>query len=167
MATVVRNHFGWQSVIADPKFLHSVIRQLGNADLERIIEIEHSAYPYPWSDGIFADCIRVGYECSGLQVGSTLVGYAIQSQAVGESHLLNLCVAPDWQALGYGTMLLDHAIRLATQQKCTCMFLEVRPSNPKGLDLYLRKGFLVVGQRPDYYRCDGGREDAIVMKLDL
>jgi ribosomal-protein-alanine N-acetyltransferase len=47
------------------------------------------------------------------------------------------------------------------------MFLEVRPSNPAGLSLYEQKGFSVVGQRPGYYRSAEGREDAIVMRLDL
>jgi ribosomal-protein-alanine N-acetyltransferase len=154
-------------MIADPKTLHTLIRSLNEADLERIIEIEHAAYPFPWTRGIFADCIRVGYDCSGLQVGPVLIGYTIQSQAAGENHLLNLCIAPDWQGHGYGNMLLDHAIRLARNQACICMFLEVRPSNPSGLKLYERKGFAVVGQRPDYYRSDAGREDAIVMRLDL
>jgi len=154
-------------MIADPKTLHTLIRNLNEADLERIIEIEHAAYPFPWTRGIFADCIRVGYDCSGLQVGPALIGYTIQSQVAGENHLLNLCIAPDWQGHGYGSMLLDHAIRLARNQACICMFLEVRPSNPAGLKLYERKGFGVVGQRPDYYRSDAGREDAIVMRLDF
>jgi len=152
---------------ADPKSLHAVIRSLSGADLDRIIEIEHSAYPFPWTRGIFTDCIRVGYDCSGLQVGPTLIGYTIQSQAAGENHLLNLCITPDWQGNGYGSLLLDHAIRLAKEQSCSCMFLEVRPSNPAGLGLYERKGFSAVGQRPDYYRSDNGREHAIVMRLDL
>jgi ribosomal-protein-alanine N-acetyltransferase len=47
------------------------------------------------------------------------------------------------------------------------MFLEVRPSNPAGLSLYEKRGFRVVGERPDYYRSDQGRENAIVMMLDL
>ena len=154
-------------MIADPKTFHVLIRDLTEADLDWIIEIEQAAYPFPWTSGIFADCIRVGYDCSGLQVGSTLIGYAIQSQAAGENHLLNLCIAPEWQGNGYGSMLLDHAIRLATMQKSSCMFLEVRPSNHTGIGLYERKGFSVVGQRSDYYRSAGGREHAVVMKLDF
>jgi ribosomal-protein-alanine N-acetyltransferase len=144
-----------------------VIRDLTVADLARINEIEQSAYPFPWTAGIFADCLRVGYDCTGLQVGSILIGYAIQSQAAGESHLLNLCVAPSWQGVGYGSILLEQAIRLATSQGCDHMFLEVRPSNPAGLGLYERRGFVTVGRRPNYYRTDGGREDAIIMSLSL
>ena len=154
-------------MIANSRVAHNLIRKLSHADLGRIIELERSAYPHPWSEKIFEDCIRVGCDCSGLQVGPDLVGYVIQSHAAGESHLLNLCITPDMQGLGYGTMLLDHAIRLTRQRQCSCMFLEVRPSNPRGISLYQRKGFTIIGQRPDYYRCDNGREDAIVMKLVL
>jgi ribosomal-protein-alanine N-acetyltransferase len=149
------------------KRLHPVIRDLTVADLARINEIEQSAYPFPWTAGIFADCLQVGYDCTGLQVGSILIGYAIQSQAAGESHLLNLCVAPSWQGVGYGSILLEQAIRLATSQGCDHMYLEVRPSNPAGLGLYERRGFVTLGRRPNYYRTDGGREDAIIMSLSL
>jgi ribosomal-protein-alanine N-acetyltransferase len=149
------------------KKLHPLIRGLTVSDLPRINEIEQSAYPFPWTDGIFADCLRAGYDCTGLQVGSILIGYAIQSQAAGESHLLNLCVAPSWQGMGYGSILLERAIHLATTQGCDHMFLEVRPSNPVGLGLYERRGFVTVGRRPRYYRSDNGREDAIIMSLCL
>ncbi len=85
---------------------------------------------------------------------------------VGESHLLNLCVAPHWQRKGYGNLMLNHAIRQARLQQCSSVFLEVRPSNPSGIRLYKQKGFFVVGKRPGYYRAADGREDAIVMRLD-
>jgi ribosomal-protein-alanine N-acetyltransferase len=152
---------------ANPQTEHALIRRLVDADLDRLIEIERSAYPYPWSIGIFADCIHVGYDCSGLQLGSNLIGYAIQSQAVGECHLLNLCIAPEWQGSGYGALMLHHSIRLARSQNCSCMFLEVRPSNPVGIALYQGKGFSIVGERVDYYRSDAGRENALVMKMEL
>ena len=152
---------------ADPKTLHALVKNLTEEDLDQLIEIEHAAYPFPWTRGIFADCIRVGYDCTGLQVGPALVGYTIQSLAAGENHLLNLCIAPEWQGNGYGNLMLDHAIRLAVEKNCSSMFLEVRPSNPAGMGLYERKGFSIVGQRSGYYRSTDGREDAMVMRLDL
>jgi ribosomal-protein-alanine N-acetyltransferase len=152
---------------ADPTTLHAVVRRLNPGDLDRVIEIELSAYPYPWTRGIFEDCLRVGYDCWGLQLGPDLVGYSIQTQAAGENHLLNLCIAPGHQGQGLGKIMLDHAIRLARMQHCFCIFLEVRPSNPAGIRLYQRNGFEIVGERPGYYRSDEGRENALVMKLDL
>jgi ribosomal-protein-alanine N-acetyltransferase len=147
--------------------MHPLLRALAAEDLDRLVEIEQVAYPFPWSRGIFSDCLRVGYDCRGLQMGSDLVSYTIQTQAAGECHLLNLCVHPDWQRNGFGSLMLEHSIRLAVLQKCSNMFLEVRPSNPAGILLYQQRGFRVVGERRDYYRSESGRENAIVMRLDL
>jgi ribosomal-protein-alanine N-acetyltransferase len=154
-------------MIADPASFHSLLRRLIDGDLDRIMEIELAAYPYPWTRGIFADCIKLGYECWGLQAGDQLIGYCIQTHAAGENHLLNLCIAPDWQKQGLGSLLLDHAIRLACRQNCHCIFLEVRPSNPAGIQLYEKNGFIIFGKWSDYYRSEQGKEDAIVMRREL
>lgn len=147
--------------------IHPVVRRLVAGDVDRILEIELATYPYPWTRGIFEDCIRVGYDCWGLQLGEKLIGYSIQTNAAGENHLLNLCIAVEAQRQGYGSVLLDHAIRRARLQKCESIFLEVRPSNVAGIEIYRRYGFVNIGKRPDYYRSDLGREDAIVMRLEL
>jgi ribosomal-protein-alanine N-acetyltransferase len=151
----------------DPVTLHPLVRQMNADDIDCVFEIEQAAYPFPWTRGIFEDCIRAGYDCSILQAGTRLIAYTIQSHVVGESHLLNLCVAPHWQRKGYGNLMLNHAIRQARLQQCSSVFLEVRPSNPSGIRLYKQKGFFVVGKRPGYYRAADGREDAIVMRLDI
>ena len=152
---------------SNPVTLHPLIRRMSADDLDRVVEIEQDAYPFPWTRGIFADCIRAAYDCSALQAGSTLIAYTIQLHGVGESHLLNLCVAPNWQRQGYGKLMISHVIRQARLRQCPSMFLEVRPSNASGIRLYEQNGFFMVGKRPDYYRAADGREDAIVMRLDL
>lgn len=166
-------------MIADPALLHPLLRPLGWGDLDRIMAIELAAYPFPWTRGIFSDCLRVGYDCWGLQLGGRLAGYTIQSDAAGESHLLNLCVEPELQRRGLGRVLLENAIRIARSHDCESMYLEVRPSNPAGIALYRRQGFTIVGRRPDYYSAstltgptgksetERGREDALVMRLDI
>ena len=146
---------------------HYLVRALGESDLDRVMEIETAAYPWPWTRGIFSDCLRVGYECWGLFSESRLVGYTILTHAAGECHLLNLCVAPEWQRRGLGSILLEHGKRIAAARGCGMMFLEVRPSNPAGLALYRKNGFEVIGHRPDYYSAGDGREDALVMQLHL
>ena len=143
------------------------MRPLSESDLDQVMEVELAAYPHPWTRGIFSDCLRVGYECWGMFSGSRLAAYFVLTHAAGECHLLNLCVAPPRQRSGLGGILLEHARRLAQIRGCKRMFLEVRPSNPAALALYRRNGFEKVGQRPDYYTADEGREDAIIMVLDL
>lgn len=147
--------------------VHCLLRRLETDDLDRVMAIETRAYPHPWTRGIFSDCLRVGYDCWGLQAGAELAGYAIFNHAAGECHLLNLCIAPEWQSRGLGATLLGHCIRTATAYGCESMFLEVRPSNPAGLRLYQSHGFEVIGERPGYYTAGKGREDAIVMRRNL
>jgi ribosomal protein S18 acetylase RimI-like enzyme len=36
-----------------------------------------------------------------------------------------------------------------------------------GIALYEKNGFKIIAERPDYYRSGQGKEDAIVMRLDL
>lgn len=152
---------------AEPAALHPLLRPLGWGDLDRVMEIELSAYPFPWTRGIFSDCLRVGYDCWGLQSRGRLAGYSVQTAAAGESHLLNLCVDPALQRHGFGRLLLENAIRVARQRGCDSMYLEVRPTNHAAIGLYARRGFAEVGTRPEYYSTSEGREDALVMRLDL
>jgi ribosomal-protein-alanine N-acetyltransferase len=147
--------------------VHPLIRRLVAADIDRVYEIEKSAYPFPWSRGIFEDCVRVGSTCFGLQLGRNLVGYCIFNWAVGEAHLLNLAVHPEWQHRGYGKLLLEYAVNHVTRLECEVMFLEVRASNTGAAGLYEARGFKVVGRRPAYYQAGDAREDAIVMRLEL
>ncbi|MEM1411129.1 MAG: ribosomal protein S18-alanine N-acetyltransferase [Pseudomonadota bacterium] len=152
---------------AEPQGLHPVLRPLREDDLDAIMAIEEAAYPFPWTRGIFAECLRVGYGCLGIIVDGALVGYVIFNWAAGESHLLNLCIHPHRQGRGLGGLLLDQALERARALGCEAMYLEVRPSNPQAAAMYRRRGFQVVGRRPDYYRAEGGREDAIVMRLAI
>lgn len=146
---------------------HALIRPLSWGDLDAVMEIELAAYPYPWTRGIFSDCLRAGYDCWALQIGPQLAGYSVQNDGAGEAHLLNLCVAPAWQRRGCGGMLLENTIRIARSRGCASMYLEVRPSNAAGIALYRRRGFAIVGRRTAYYSAAQGREDALVMRLSL
>jgi ribosomal-protein-alanine N-acetyltransferase len=152
---------------ANPKTLAPLLRRMASRDLDRVIEIEQRAYPHPWTRGIFSDCLRVGYDCWCLQTGREVVGYCVLSHAAGETHLLNLCVAPESQGQGLGAKLLGHALQRSVRQGSTEIFLEVRPSNRGAIALYRRYGFRAVGERPGYYAAGDGRENAIVMMRAL
>jgi ribosomal-protein-alanine N-acetyltransferase len=43
----------------------------------------------------------------------------------------------------------------------------VRPSNSAAIALYDAEGFNEIGRRPRYYPARNGREDALVMALEL
>ncbi len=150
-----------------PDKMHPLIRRLDLDDVDRIHEIELLAYAFPWSRGLFVDCLRAGYAFFGLQVGRELAGYTIFNWAAGEAHLLNLCIHPDWQHRGYGSLLLEYAINHVARQGNESMYLEVRASNTRAARLYRNRGFRVIGSRRSYYQAGDGREDAVVMRLAL
>jgi ribosomal-protein-alanine N-acetyltransferase len=89
------------------------------------------------------------------------------SCAAGEGHLLNLCVAPEHQGHGQGRRLLRQVFEVARWQRLQRLFLEVRPSNPQAIALYESEGFNEIGKRPNYYPAAKGREDGIVMAIEL
>lgn len=142
-------------------------RPMAMSDIPDIQVIERSAYQFPWSNGVFKDCLRVGYSCWVLEVGASIEGYGIMSVAAPESHILNLCVRPGAQRRGHGEHLLRHLCAVARDDRAETTFLEVRPSNGVAIRLYERHGFRRVGTRRDYYPHLRGREDAFVYALDL
>ena len=142
-------------------------RAMLESDIDKVLEVEHSAYDYPWTAAIFVDCLSVGYHCAVLESESHIIGFVVVSAAVGEAHLLNLCVDENHRGLGHGSELLHYALKIASDLGCRDIFLEVRPSNKAALRLYRRRGFRSIGTRPNYYRALGGREDAFVMTTSL
>ena len=137
------------------------------ADLAAVMAIENAIYSHPWTRGNFGDSLRAGYQCWTWRVGSALLGYFVLLVAAGEGHLLNLSVAAACQRAGHGSELLNEAMQLARERGAQRIFLEVRPSNLGAKALYRRFGFREVSVRPGYYPAHEGREDALVLTLDL
>ncbi|MCB1684920.1 MAG: ribosomal protein S18-alanine N-acetyltransferase [Pseudomonadales bacterium] len=136
-------------------------------DLDAVVSNEFSAYAYPWTRGIFSDCLNEEQECWVGSVDGTLVGHLVITPGAGEAHLLNVCVRRESQGHGYGRTLTLHALDCARAAGADALFLEVRPSNLIAARLYESLGFVEVGLRKNYYPADKGREDARVMVLDL
>jgi len=136
-------------------------------DLHQVMDIEVRAYPFPWTVGVFRDCLRAGYVAQILEYEHTPMGHGIISVAADEAHLLNLSIDPDYQAQGYGRYLLRALLEMAYQRGARRVFLEVRPSNAPALALYHSEGFNEIGVRRRYYPARPEREDALVMAVEL
>jgi ribosomal-protein-alanine N-acetyltransferase len=143
------------------------IRLMHEEDLEQVAAIEMQCYEYPWTLAIFRDCLRAGYQCWVLAHSVEIIGYGILTVAAGEAHVLNVCVAAAEQGCGHGERLMRRLIDLARWHRAQRIFLEVRPSNTHAIKLYDQLGFNEIGKRPNYYPAKRGREDALVMAMEL
>ena len=102
-----------------------------------------------------------------IEYEKNLVGYGVMLISSDESHILNLCVHPDYQSIGLGKQLLKHFLELAKTHNISRIFLETRPTNFKAIKLYLDLGFNEIGRRRNYYPTKIGREDALVLAKTL
>lgn len=151
-----------------PHSLEARLEPLEAHHLDALLAIEQSAYVHPWSRGNFIDSLRSGYHARVLMGGDQMLGYYVAMEGVDEVHLLNITVAPAFQRQGWARLMLDALALWARQQSAQWLWLEVRVSNARAIQLYEVHGYRRMGLRKAYYpNGSAPREDAVVMSLRL
>lgn len=140
---------------------------MNERDLDAVASLEASLQTFPWSRGNFADSLTAGYSVWVLRLGGDLIGFSVLMSVIDEAHLLNIGVGKRYQGQGYGARLLRHAMECARQGGARTLFLEVRPSNDKAVELYRHFGFRQIGLRKGYYPAVLGREDGLIFDKEL
>ena len=144
------------------------VRPLTAQDLPQVLAIEQTAYSHPWSQGHFVDALASGYHCGAWCEHEDLRAYLVAMPGVQETHLLNVTVAPEHQGKGLAKRLLQDWLDWSRTQGAQQLWLEVRESNARALQIYERAGFVRIHVRKDYYPLDRTRrEHAVVMSLKL
>ena len=136
-------------------------------DVDAVMLLENEVYQFPWTDRIFMDCIRVGYDCWLALLENRVVAHAVISVAAGESHILNLSVTEDHQGKGIGKQFIQFLLNIAYNKRAQIMMLEVRPSNVRAIKCYNSAGFNEIGSRKDYYPSPNGKEDALLFARQI
>lgn len=142
------------------------LRLLTEEDLAAVMELEKSAHSHPWRLSSFEDCLKGRQRCWLAEAKEKLVGYVVVTHAGGDAELLNIAVSPKFQRKGIGSVLLQHAINCVVGH-ADMLFLEVRVSNKKAIELYSKEGFFELGHRKGYYPTLNGHEDALLMASQL
>jgi ribosomal-protein-alanine N-acetyltransferase len=137
-------------------------------DVANVLAIEQSANEFPWDKKSFEDSLKTGHEAWVFyEQTDEIIGFAIVQRVLDEAHLLNICVKPTAQGRGLGKAAIQHVIDYANSISAVIILLEVRRSNERAQQLYLNVGFNEMSVRKDYYPAKVGREDAILMAMDL
>lgn len=143
------------------------IRPLRSEDIDAVVAIETEAFSTPWSPETFEGLIdRDAVELIVMTDDvDGVIGYAVLWCILDQGELANLALATTRRGAGLGSLLLRHVMQTARERGVQRLFLEVRASNQRAIDLYHGFGFTDVGVRRAYYQRP--REDAHVMLAKL
>ena len=134
--------------------------------LARLVEIDSNWNPRSWSVQLFErELSSASSRVRGLFVNELLVGYLIAHVVCDEAHIVSFGIAPEWREKGGGKFLLADFLRMAPLEGVHVVSLDVRASNERARNLYVRYGFSVAGVRRHYYSDNG--EDALTMRVEL
>ena len=126
------------------------------------------AFQQPWAAAAFTSLLEGAGVFALLAKTDGPAGFVLCRTVAGEAEILTLAVAPSARRSGVARALMAAAIDLARQAGAEAMFLEVGAGNAAAVTLYARLGFIETGRRRSYYDRDAeGREDALIMHLDL
>ena len=138
-----------------------MIRPFSFSDLDRILQIEHLAFPKSPYDGMtFVQLhwlhpgtfwVYIGKGRKGEE--DQLLGYLIFSR---DGHMISIAVHPHHRRKGIGKELIEEA---AQRFQLKRLWAEVRRSNGGAQSFYLKLGFKIVDEIPNYY----GNEDALIV----
>lgn len=139
---------------------------LTSEKVSSVMALERGAHSHPWRQSSFEDCLKGRQRCWLAYSESVLVGFVVVAHGGGDAELLNIAVEKGYQRKGIGSCLLRHAAS-CVREHADMLFLEVRLSNKKAIELYSKEGFFEVGQRKNYYPTVNGHEDALLMACQL
>lgn len=142
------------------------LRLLLPTDLDAVMVIEQASHSHPWARQSMDDSLAGHHRCVAYEEGGKLLGFYIASMGGGDAELLDIAVAPKARGKGVADALMDDLLAWAAK-KAETLFLEVRVSNQRAINLYQRFDFMEVGERPNYYPTRNGKENALIMACYL
>lgn len=153
--------------IPDEEDLSIKIRPMTVKDLEGVLTVERLSYSSPWR---FEDFYReVVFNQLAFyfvaEIEHFITGFVGMWLIVDEAHITNIAVHPEFRRKKIGERLLLYIIEEARRRGARRVVLEVRVSNYKAQNLYLKHEFRYAGIRKNYYR--DNNEDAFLMVKEL
>ena len=138
-------------------------RSMQTDDMQDLLIIEQMNSFSPWTSSQFTEAHNYIYV---LLCESVVIGFVALTQSYDQAELQNFSIHQDYQNQGYGRRLLEFAFQHLSRD-VKQIFLEVRVSNFTAIRLYHNLGFEEIGNRRDYYQTEFGREDALIMSVDI
>ena len=161
-----------------------ILKQVGNCILRRcelgdiipVMEINLRTLPEHYSDYFYESLLEELPEAFVIaEISGKIIGYIMCKMEHGFSnfrklgfvkkgHVVSIAVLDEHRRKGFGSVLVNEAIKGVKTIQCSELYLEVRCSNNDAVKLYEKLGFSIIQRLKAYYR-DG--EDAYVMAIEF
>jgi ribosomal-protein-alanine N-acetyltransferase len=153
-----------------------ILRRCELSDIIPVMEINLKTLPEHYSDYFYESLLEELPEAFIVaEISNKIVGYIMCKLEHGFSnfkklgfvkkgHVVSIAVIDEYRGKGFGSALVDEAVRGVKTIRCSELYLEVRCSNNDAVRLYEKLGFSIIHRLKAYYR-DG--EDAYLMAIDF
>ena len=153
-----------------------ILRRCELSDIIPVMEINLRTLPEHYSDYFYESLLEELPEAFIVaEISGKIVGYIMCKMEHGFSnfkklgfvkkgHVVSVAVIDEHRGKGFGSVLVEEAVKGIKIRECSEMYLEVRCSNNDAVRLYEKLRFSITQRLKAYYR-DG--EDAYVMAVDL
>ena len=153
-----------------------ILRRCELSDIIPVIEINLRTLPEHYSDYFYESLLEELPEAFIVaEISGKIVGYIMckiehgfsnfkKLGFVKKGHVVSIAVIDEHRRKGFGSVLVDEAVKGVKTIQGSELYLEVRCSNNDAVKLYEKLGFSIIQRLKAYYR-DG--EDAYVMAIDF
>jgi len=153
-----------------------VIRRCELSDIIPVMEINMKTLPEHYSDYFYESMLSELPEAFlASELKGKIVGYIMCKTEYGFSnfkklgfvkkgHVVSIAILDEHRKKGYGSALVEEAMKGVKLRKCDELYLEVRCSNTGAVKLYEGLDFSINQRLKTYYR-DG--EDAFMMAIEF
>ncbi len=136
-----------------------LIRQATKEDAAAIADIEKACFSVPWSEEAIKETLCESnslFYCA--LCGEKLFGYIGSYSVLDEVYITNIAVLKEYRKNGAARALLKRLSEDSKKSKKAFVTLEVRKSNLPAVSLYESEGFVLSGERKDFYEkpCEDG-----------
>ena len=136
-----------------------MIKRLSKNDIKEIFYLENKCFFDAWNEKMLtSELEKENSFFFGKYIENEMVGYILLNTCIDEAEILKICVDDIDRKKGISNELINYAI--CNINNINYVNLEVRKSNTPAINLYLKTGFEIVGERKKYYK---DNEDAVLM----
>lgn len=143
------------------------IKKLEKNDINKILQIEKSQNVTILKKTVILDDMSNSNNTLyfGAIYNDIIVGYIAITYVIDTIDMLSIVTMKNYENIGVATLLLEYIFNFAKKNNVNKIFLEVRTSNTKAINLYEKNNFKLISKRKNYYT--DTKEDALIYLKEI